>query len=230
MRLLRAVKAASCGANSQHDYYDVAEWHPRTFSASWSVSSFSRLRKSSRSSLSKPTTVGVCGLLSIIISPRRLSTNGLLGVAGLGVDGMDDTADPGAAPGAFLTSSVPALRLSGVAHLDCSTEPPDRHVPTSASSAAMYASKEALVDCAFLSSALSSAGDISTLTRAVFLIDLARIPNLNVDKVSGSLKDEGEQLIISVVRELPPSDSWRMRVNLESRYGMCVDYCDGRVS
>lgn len=49
------------------------------------------------------------------------------------------------------------------------------------------------------------------------------MPNLSVEIVSASLYDEGEQLMISVVLELPPSDSWSMRVNLESRYGMCVD-------
>ena len=30
--------------------------------------------------------------------------------------------------------------------------------------------------------------------------------------------------MISVVRELPPRDSWRMRVNFESRYGMWLDW------
>jgi len=36
-----------------------------SFCASWSLNSFSRFRNSSRSSLSRPITVGVCGLLDI---------------------------------------------------------------------------------------------------------------------------------------------------------------------
>ena len=70
---------------------------------------------------------------------------------------------------------------------------------------------------AFARSALSSSGDSSALTRAVFLMDLARIPKRRVDSVSASLYAEGEQLIMRVVRELPPSDSCRIRVSLESR-------------
>ena len=48
------------------------------------------------------------------------------------------------------------------------------------------------------------------------------MPKRRVESVSDSLYDDGEQLMINVVRELPPSDSWRIRVNLESRYGICL--------
>ena len=87
----------------------------------------------------------------------------------------------------------------------------------------MYDSKLRFADCAFFSKPLSSVGDSSTLIRAEFLIDLARIPNLRVDRVSGSLKDEGEQLMMRVVLELPPSDSCNIRVSFESLYGTCED-------
>jgi len=50
------------------------------------------------------------------------------------------------------------------------------------------------------------------------------IPNLKVDNVSVSLKEDGEQLIIKVVLELPPRDSCKIRVSLLSRYGMWDDY------
>lgn len=71
---------------------------------------------------------------------------------------------------------------------------------------------------------MSSSGESSALTRAVFLIDLARIPKRSVESVSDSLYDEGEQLMIRVVREFPPKDSCRILVNLESRYGICFAY------
>ena len=74
-----------------------------------------------------------------------------------------------------------------------------------------------LAACAFFKNAFNSAGDSSALTRALFLIDLARMPNRNVDNVSGSLYEDGEQLIMRVVREFPPSDSCNIRVNFESR-------------
>lgn len=38
-------------------------------------------------------------------------------------------------------------------------------------------------------------------------MDLARIPKRSVERVSASLNEAGEQLIMSVVRELPPRDS-----------------------
>ena len=69
---------------------------------------------------------------------------------------------------------------------------------------------------------MSSNGESSALTRAVFLIDFARMPKRSVESVSDSLYDEGEQLMIKVVREFPPKDSCRIRVSLESRYGICL--------
>lgn len=46
-------------------------------------------------------------------------------------------------------------------------------------------------------------------------------PNLSVDRVSKSLSEHIEQAIMSVVLELPPSDSYKILVNLESLYGIC---------
>jgi hypothetical protein len=73
---------------------------------------------------------------------------------------------------------------------------------------------------AFLSKALSSTALNSTLIVALFLIDLAliiyenekelicyRVPNRSVETVSASLYEDGEQLIMRVVLELPPNDS-----------------------
>lgn len=88
-----------------------------------------------------------------------------------------------------------------------STLAPERHCLTSSSSAAVCSRTAVSSATVFLSSALSSAGDISALTRALFLIDLARIPNRRVESVSASLYEAGEQLMIKVVREFPPSDS-----------------------
>lgn len=48
------------------------------------------------------------------------------------------------------------------------------------------------------------------------------LPKSNVDFVSDSLKLAGEQQIIMVVRALPPRDSCKILVSLESRYGMWV--------
>jgi len=45
-------------------------------------------------------------------------------------------------------------------------------------------------------------------------------PNLSVDNVSTSLYWLMEQVMTKTVYELPPSDSYRILVNLESRYGM----------
>lgn len=75
----------------------------------------------------------------------------------------------------------------------------------------------------FFTCTFSSLFDNSTLTTALFFIVLARVPKRRVDTVSASLNDDGEQLIIRVVFELPPSDSYRIRVSLESLYGMWVD-------
>lgn len=37
---------------------------------------------------------------------------------------------------------------------------------------------------------------------------------------------EGETLIISRVKELPPIDSWRRRVSFESLYGIWLDFSE----
>ncbi len=57
----------------------------------------------------------------------------------------------------------------------------------------------------------------------MFLIFLAETPNLKVDIVYDKLYIWGEQVIISVVLEFPPNDYCKTLVNLESRYGTCVD-------
>lgn len=201
-----SLRKASSSLSSLTSFW--AAMRADSLSASWSLSSFSRFKNSSRSSLSKPTTVGVCGLLS---RSRRPSIAGRTGVMLRVDEGVGDV-------GAFFGGTAPAaFALSDVAHSTWSTVPPARHIAISASRAAMYFWYVELAAFAFASRALSSSGDSSALTRAVFLIDLARIPKRRVDCVSDSLYAEGEQLIIRVVRELPPSDSCRIRVNLESR-------------
>lgn len=122
----------------------------------------------------------------------------------------------------FLAASEAAadgVAMGGVQR-SCSTLPPERHCLTSSSSAAVCSLTAASSATVFFSSALSSAGDISTLTRALFLIDLARIPNRRVDSVSDSLYDAGEQLMMSVVREFPPSDSDSYQLCTISRYSL----------
>ena len=182
-----------------------------SLSANWSLSSFSRFKNSSRSSLSRPTTVGVAGLLSV---PSDLSESSA-GIAGVWLRVDEGVGDAGVFLGA-------TMGLSDVTHSAWSTEPPDRQMAISASSAAMYFWYCVFAALALESRCLSSAGESSWLTRALFLIDFARIPNRRVESVSASLYAEGEQLMMSVVLELPPSDSWRIRVSFESRYGMCL--------
>ena len=69
----------------------------------------------------------------------------------------------------------------------------------------------------------SSATVTSLLILALFLIDFALTPNLSVDKVSCSLKTEGEHVTIKVVLAFPPKDSYKILVNLESLYLICLD-------
>ena len=57
----------------------------------------------------------------------------------------------------------------------------------------------------------------SLLIFGLFLIFLALAPNHKVDTVSSSLNDEGEQVIMRHVLELPPSDSYKTLVSLESQ-------------
>jgi hypothetical protein len=148
-----------------------------SFSASASLSSFSLLRKSSLSSLSSPTTVGVCGLESK--SPFNPSITGFTGVMLRAGDGEVDVA-----MGLFAWVEG---ALSGVAQSPGSTAPPDRQIASSASSASIYFWYLALAAVAFPSRPLSSSGDSSALTRAEFLMDLARIPKRRVESVSASL-------------------------------------------
>lgn len=46
-----------------------------------------------------------------------------------------------------------------------------------------------------------------------------RWPNIRVDFVSASLKMDGEQQIMIVVRQFPPRESWSILVILLSLYG-----------
>ena len=61
----------------------------------------------------------------------------------------------------------------------------------------------------------------SSLTRASFLMFLARFANLSVDVDSTNASSAGEIIAIIVVLQLPPNESSKMRVSFESRYGMC---------
>jgi hypothetical protein len=54
------------------------------------------------------------------------------------------------------------------------------------------------------------------------------LPNSSVDFVSDSLKEAGEQQMMIVVLALPPSDSCKILVSLESRYGMW-DFCNKNI-
>lgn len=111
----------------------------------------------------------------------------------------------------------PARTRSSVAHSGSSTVPPERQTKTSPTNASFHVSTHANSPFTFPRTTFNSALDISVLTRALFLILFARIPKRRVESVSDSLKDAGEQLMMSVVRELPPRDSWRIRVSFESR-------------
>ena len=63
----------------------------------------------------------------------------------------------------------------------------------------------------------------------IFLLDFLenefddpyRVPNKSVERVSSRLYSDGEQQIIIDVLQLPPSESFKIRVILESRYGTC---------
>ena len=71
---------------------------------------------------------------------------------------------------------------------------------------------------------LSNASLGSSLTRGLFLIYLARCAYRRVDNVSSQLQFAGEHAAIITVLVLPPRESCRRRVSLESRYGMCCDF------
>ena len=49
----------------------------------------------------------------------------------------------------------------------------------------------------------------------MFLIFLARSPNRSVPMVSCKLNSDGEQVMIRVVFELPPMESWSILVSTE---------------
>ena len=76
--------------------------------------------------------------------------------------------------------------------------------------------------CALSSSSFNSATVYSLLILGRFLMAFALTPNLSVLIDSDSLKIEGEQVMISVVLELPPNESYKILVSLESLYGTCV--------
>jgi hypothetical protein len=51
---------------------------------------------------------------------------------------------------------------------------------------------------------------------------LAREANFSVDMVSSENREEEVMVQMMAVRALPPREGWRIRVNLESRYGICT--------
>mmetsp|Transcript_19 Transcript_19/g.33 ORF Transcript_19/g.33 Transcript_19/m.33 type:complete len:237 (+) Transcript_19:1309-2019(+) len=91
-------------------------------------------------------------------------------------------------------------------------------------SLSMYFAWMSMAFSAFCSNASSSSTVRAWLTTALFWIAFARLPNRSVLRVSCALNELGETLMTSQVLALPPRDSWSMRVSLESRYGMCVDF------
>ena len=64
--------------------------------------------------------------------------------------------------------------------------------------------------------ALSSSIVIYLLIFATFTMHLALKPKRRVLKVSFSFKIDGEQVIIKVVKEFPPNDSYSNLVSFES--------------
>ena len=59
-------------------------------------------------------------------------------------------------------------------------------------------------------------------TSGVFLISLALLANFRVDKVYRKFFLAGEIQHINKVKALPPRESFRILVNLESRNGICL--------
>lgn len=66
------------------------------------------------------------------------------------------------------------------------------------------------------------APDDSSLITAEVLISFARFANFSVDSVSAMLFSLGDAVAIKRVFELPPKESLRRKVNLLSRYCMCL--------
>mmetsp|Transcript_22175 Transcript_22175/g.48668 ORF Transcript_22175/g.48668 Transcript_22175/m.48668 type:complete len:239 (-) Transcript_22175:836-1552(-) len=69
---------------------------------------------------------------------------------------------------------------------------------------------------------LSSRMSTSSRILVVFSIFSARCPNCSADDVSLMCARSGEMLTMREVRAVPPKESLRRRVSLESRYGMCA--------
>mmetsp|Transcript_20250 Transcript_20250/g.39327 ORF Transcript_20250/g.39327 Transcript_20250/m.39327 type:complete len:239 (-) Transcript_20250:809-1525(-) len=88
--------------------------------------------------------------------------------------------------------------------------------------ASTSANSSLFLRCSCVTASFSSRGEGSVLTRALFLISLARRPNRRVEHVSWALERAGEQQTTSEVRQLPPKASLRIIVSFESRYGMCL--------
>ena len=61
----------------------------------------------------------------------------------------------------------------------------------------------------------------SLLTMGLFLMFLALLAYFSVFSVSSKLISAGEMHAIMIVLLLPPSESYRIRVSLESLYGTC---------
>ena len=62
----------------------------------------------------------------------------------------------------------------------------------------------------------------SALMVGLLMMALARLPNRRVESVSTTLYVLGEHVMTMQVLALPPSDSERMRVSLQSRKGICA--------
>mmetsp|Transcript_35864 Transcript_35864/g.101528 ORF Transcript_35864/g.101528 Transcript_35864/m.101528 type:complete len:285 (+) Transcript_35864:1544-2398(+) len=117
------------------------------------------------------------------------------------------------------SSAVMAASLSASARFFCSSSSSSRRLSTR--SLLRWASS-----CLSLRSSRSYflrrvRWSISSLTVAMFLMFFARLANLSVDSDSGKASSAGEIMHIIVVLQFPPRLSSRMRVSLESRYGMC---------
>ena len=115
--------------------------------------------------------------------------------------------------------------ITSSSKLACSsadTACPPRHFRSSASSLSMRAFNFEFLSRSFCHRFFHSSAVSSSLTATTFLMVLARRPKSRVDFVSASLKDAGDAQMTMVVLELPPSDSCRILVSFESRYGMCV--------
>mmetsp|Transcript_64549 Transcript_64549/g.158892 ORF Transcript_64549/g.158892 Transcript_64549/m.158892 type:complete len:233 (+) Transcript_64549:189-887(+) len=94
----------------------------------------------------------------------------------------------------------------------------------------MCSSRRRTVACSALFSAMSSCTRAffgSALTLAWLRTCLARSANRRVDMVSSLLTSAGDTVQMIAVCALPPSESVRSRVILESRYGTCLRFPSG---